>query len=219
MLGRFDTLILPDGNYGGTLGEEGARVIRDWVERGGSLIAFGSGARWVQDQDLGLRYQARDTAEMSADTIDAILRVIDAAVPDSSFGESAAGARPDIAQPVPGAFLRGMLDSRHWLTMGYDGAEVPLIMRALPLRATLRGANPVRFATGDRLVIAGFRWPDNTERTYGGATFATVDRLGQGSVVLLAADPLYRGVFDAPALLLVNAIYLGAPGLPGSEGG
>jgi hypothetical protein len=219
LLGRFDTLILPDGNYGSTLGEEGARVIRDWVERGGTLIAYGGAARWVQDQDLGLRFEVRDTTAMAPDTVDAILRTIDAAVPDSTFGAPAAGTRPDLPQSVPGAFLRGRLDQRHWITTGYDGAELPLLMRSVPLRATTRGANPVAFAAADRLVIAGFTWPDNTVRTYAGATYATVDGAGQGTVILLASDPLHRGVFDAPGLLLLNAIYLGAPGLAGSEGG
>ncbi len=219
-LDRFDTLILPDGNYGGSLGEAGARTLREWVERGGTLIAYGGAAHWIQDQEFGLDFVQEDTTAAPADTVAAILRAMDAAVPGLALpSEARPGARPEAPQAVPGSFLRAILDSRHWLTTGYDGEELPLLVRGLPLRATTDGANPVAYAPADRLVIAGFTWPDNTERTYAGATWATVDNAGQGTVILLGSDPLYRGVFDAPAVLLLNAIYLGAPGLPGSEGG
>jgi hypothetical protein len=80
----------------------------------------------------------------------------------------------------------------------------------LPLRPSSGGANPVVYAGGDRLVVSGFTWPDNTRRVYAGQPYATVDAVGRGRVILLAEDPLYRGVFDAPAGLLMNAIYLGA---------
>src|SRR5690606_28133136 len=83
---------------------------------------------------------------------------------------------------------------------------------------SLRGANPVVYAEdAERLVISGFSWPDNTVRTYAGAPYATVDRVGSGKIILFAEDPLFRGVWDGPGLLLMNAIYLGAPARPGAE--
>ncbi len=65
-------------------------------------------------------------------------------------------------------------------------------------------------------MLSGFTWPDNTARAYARKSFATADRLGSGRVILFASDPIYRGAFDAPRLLLLNAIYLGAPGRPGA---
>ncbi|MFQ6045345.1 MAG: hypothetical protein ACE5PT_03165 [Gemmatimonadales bacterium] len=70
------------------------------------------------------------------------------------------------------------------------------------------------FTDGDPLVMAGFSWPDNTRRTYGGRPYATVDQVGRGQVILFADDPLFRGVFDAPGGFLLNATFLGAPGRP-----
>ncbi len=216
-LDRFDVVVLPDGNPGAALGEEGARLLRDWVERGGTLIACGGGARWVQSQEFGVTYERPDTAALPRDTVNAILRTIDAAAPGVDLPPATSPeARPGAAQPVPGAFLRGRLDGRHWLTFGYEQNELPLLMRALPLRASTRGANPVVFAGADRLVISGFTWPDNTVRSYAGRSYATVDGAGQGRIVLFANDPLYRGVFDAPGVLLMNAILVGAPGRPGA---
>jgi hypothetical protein len=218
-LDRFDVMILPDGNPGGALGPNGARNLRGWVERGGTLIAYGGSARWVQSQDLGLSFQPADTAAAPRDTVNAILQRIDATLPGLTFGEPAPGARPNDPQAVPGSFLRARIDTLHWLSFGVERAEQAVLVRTLPLRPTLRGANVIQFAPADRLVVAGFTWPDNTARTYAGRPYATVDRAEDGTVILIAGDPLHRGIFDAPGLFLMNAIYLGARGRPGSEGG
>jgi hypothetical protein len=104
------------------------------------------------------------------------------------------------------------MDLTHWLTFGYGADELPLLAQSLPLRPSTAGANPVIYATGGDLRLSGFVWPDNTQRHYAGRPYATVDGVGQGRLILLAEDPLFRGVFDAPAGLLMNAIFLGARG-------
>lgn len=218
-LDRFDVVILPEGNYGRSLGESGWRALRDRVERGATLIAYGAAARWVMQQDTVL-YERPDTSALPQDTVDAILRRIDAAAPTVNDlpPKMSPRARPDAPMSVPGSFLRGLLDREHWLTFGYARPELPLHARSLPLRASLRGANPVVYTDdAERLVISGFSWPDNTVRTYAGAPYATVDRVGSGRIILFAEDPLFRGVWDGPGLLLMNAIYLGAPGRAGAE--
>jgi hypothetical protein len=217
-LARFDVVILPDGGYG-TLDDDAAEALKAWVETGGTLIAYGGGARWVQRNDLGVAYVEPDTARLPEDSVAVILARIDEAVADTVTLPpfTSPDARPDASEVVPGAFLRARLDPTHWLTFGYATAELPLLVEALPLRASREGANPVVFADADRLVIAGFTWPDNTARTYVGRPYATVDGSGRGQVILFATDPLYRGVFDAPAGLLMNAIYLGAPGRADAE--
>jgi Zinc carboxypeptidase len=219
-LARFDVVVMPDGGYG-TLDDDAAETLASWVEAGGTLVAYGGAARWVQRNDFDIEYVAPDTTRLPADSVTAILARIDAALEDSVRVPlpplTSPDARPGAATVVPGAFLRARLDPTHWLTTGYDAAELPLLVEALPLRASRGGANPVVFVGADRLVMAGFSWPDNTARTYAGKPYATVDGSGRGRVILFATDPLYRGVFDAAAGMLMNAIYLGAPGRADAE--
>src|SRR5690606_10402142 len=206
-------------NYGRSLGESGWRALRDRVERGATLIAYGAAARWVMQQDTVL-YERPDTSALPQDTVDAILRRIDAAAPTVNDlpPKMSPRARPDAPMSVPGSFLRGLLDREHWLTRGCARHELPLHARSLRLCASLRGANPVVYTDdAERLVISGFSWTENTVRTYAGAPYATVDRVGSGRIILFAEDPLFRGVWDGPGLLLMNAIYLGAPGRAGAE--
>jgi len=210
-LDDFDVLVLPDGRYGRVLPRAAVERLRDWVRRGGTVIGYAGGAEYLQEQELGTERQAGAGA-VPVDTAAALVRRAAGRAPQGTElpPETSPGARPDAPIPAAGAFLRGRLDLTHWLTFGYADAEIALVSERLPLRASTGGANPVLYARGDRLVVSGFTWPDNTVRVYSGAPYATVDAVGQGKVVLLAEDPLFRGVFDAPGGLLMNAMYLGA---------
>lgn len=212
-LSYFDVLVLPSGSYGSTLGDAGARVLREWAEGGGTLVAYGGGATFVMERDLDTSHQEPDTTRPPADTIRAILRTIDGAAPAGTAVPPLLSpeARPDAPLNVPGSFLRGRVDRTHWLTFGYERDEIPVFMRSLPLRVSAQGANAIVFSAADDLVLAGFAWPDNTARTYAGRPYATVDQVGRGIVILFAEDPLYRGVYDGTAGLLLNAIFVGAP--------
>lgn len=211
-LDDYDVIVLPDGNgYARSLSEEGLERLRGWVERGGALVGYAGGAEYLQEQEMGAAYQAADSAALPEDTAAAIVERIDRAAPAEGARPplSSPEARPDAPIAVPGSFLRARLDLTHWLTFGYESEELPVLAQSLPLRPSTRGANPVVYSERD-LVVSGFSWPDNTPRSYRGRPYATVDRVGDGWMILLAEDPVYRAVFDAPAQLLWNAIYLGA---------
>ena len=88
--------------------------------------------------------------------------------------------------------------------------KLPVLARNLPLRLSVKGVNPVHYSKKKELVVSGFEWPDNTKRTYSGQAYATVDKVGKGSIILLAEDPVFRVTYTATAKLLTNAIFLGS---------
>ena len=207
-LDAFDVVILPNGRYG-MLDGRPMEALKGWVERGGALIGYGGGAAFLQDQDIA-DYAAPDTARTSADSLAALTSRIDALVDDGGtlpVASPEARASPKLA--VPGAFLRTRFDLTHWLTYGYETPDVPLLTDTLPLRRSTGGANPVVYAE-ENLVVSGFGWPELTAPTYAGQAYATVDRVGDGTVVLLSEDPVFRTVFDSASRLLTNALFLGA---------
>ena len=209
-LDDFDVLIVPDGNgYGRVISNAAVPLLRGWMERGGTLIGYAGGASYLAEQQLGAQFEQADSARPPADTLARITRALDAAAPGAVVPPSTSPvARPDAPVLVPGAFLRGRLDRTHWLTTGYEQNDLPLLVQNFPLRASREGANPVTYAEGNRLVLSGFTWGANTTRAYAGQPYATVDGVGRGQLILFAEDPVYRLVFDAPAGLLANAIFL-----------
>ncbi len=54
-------------------------------------------------------------------------------------------------------------------------------------------------------------WPEARER-WADTAYATVERMGNGQVILFANDPFYRAYYEGSARLLLNAVMLG-PGM------
>jgi hypothetical protein len=110
-----------------------------------------------------------------------------------------------------GVFLRGMVDERHWLTAG-AGPELPvLVSGSTVLLSRAPVSTPVRLSEQERLRLSGLLWPEAAERLAHSA-WATVERRGNGQVVLLADIPGFRGQFLSGARLFANAVIYG-PGL------
>ncbi|MBD0324837.1 MAG: hypothetical protein ICV68_00310 [Pyrinomonadaceae bacterium] len=132
--------------------------------------------------------------------------------------EGAAPVLPPIASPsarpgqvpeaVPGAILRATIDRTTPLTYGYEESHLPVLVdSAYFFRPTKEGTNAVVFnTTGNQsLRIAGFVWPNNTERLLGGTAYVFEEPTGRGHVVLYAEDPNYRGIWRNMTRLFFNS--------------
>jgi len=214
-LDDYNVIIFPAGSpgaYAGELGENGVRRVKEWIERGGAFIAWEGGARfamrssvdWTSARIVGTTDDSTRSDSASRDTTLA---------PDQRPGPPLVSATaPNGARPldVPGSIFRAHLDLSHWLTLGYEGDQLAVMMAGSQFfRASRGGANPVAF-TGDSLLISGFAWPGNTERLLRGTAWAVVESHGRGSVVLFADSPVYRLFWRSTYRLLENAILMGS---------
>ncbi len=118
-------------------------------------------------------------------------------------------ARPGrVPEAVPGAIFRATLDRTSPLTYGYESATLPVLVDSgyffLPSKY---GTNAVVFTSDDArpLRVAGFTWPDNTERLLRGAAYVMDEPTGRGHVVLYAEDPNFRAIWRSTTRLLFNA--------------
>ena len=204
-LARYNVLFIPDGGAGRMrreLGDDGIQKIKAWVGSGGVLIGFGGGGELAAMKEVGLS----SVVLVGADT---------AAKPDST----AKGDVPPVRSPtapsrekpeyVPGSIFRAALDRSHWLTAGFEQDELPVFLEGSSFwKPSRAGANPVAFVK-DSLTLAGFTWPDNTDRLLKGTVWAVVETQGDGRVVLFAEDPLYRAFWRGTARLVSNAMLIG----------
>ncbi len=113
-----------------------------------------------------------------------------------------------VPEAVPGAIFRATVDRSAPLTFGYEDATVPvLIDSAYFFRPSKEGTNALVFVAQGRepLRIAGFVWPDNTERLLRGTAHVIDEPTGRGHVVLFAEDPNFRGFWRSLTKMFFNS--------------
>ena len=120
--------------------------------------------------------------------------------------------QPDRERPdaQPGAILRVIVDTEHWLSAGQD-EEAQAIIEGDRVFAPLQlnsGRNVGIYAKKDRLIASGLIWPENQDLLVQKA-FAMHQPTGQGHVIAFAEDANYRAFSEATMLLFMNAVLLG----------
>jgi hypothetical protein len=110
----------------------------------------------------------------------------------------------------PGAILRVVLDTNHWLTAGHD-AETQVMIEGNRVFAPIKlnsGRNVGVYETKDKLIASGLIWPDAQDILVQKA-FLLHQPFGQGHVIAFAEEPNYRAFTEATMLLFMNAVLLG----------
>ncbi|MBW3571219.1 MAG: hypothetical protein KY467_08935, partial [Gemmatimonadetes bacterium] len=196
-LSEYDVIVLPDASSRALRGADEA--LKAWVQGGGRLIAVAGGAEAVAGM--------------------AEVKVREGARADSAANERArflAGReerqRREWRQEVPGAILPLRLDPAHPLAFGAGMDGRPGETFALHAGTTVfepaAGVETVAYFPERLTRISGVISPENVRRLEQGSWLVT-KRLGRGSVVLFADDPLFRLFWRSTHPLYVNAILLG----------
>lgn len=211
----YNVLVLPEGSGGTMLRRLGAADrLKRWVQEGGSIIAFGSAISFLNNKDVALstvgfvgQPEEGKEAKPAKDSVPADTTLSPSARPGPPLVSATA---PGTGRPegIPGIIARGTLDRSHWLTYGYERDQLPVQVSSDFLTPSKKGDNPVSFV-GKDLALAGFTWPNNTERLLAGTAWAVVENVGQGKVILFADNPLYRAFWRGPAGLFLNALLFG----------
>ena len=120
--------------------------------------------------------------------------------------------QPDRERPAsqPGAILRVLLDTDHWLSAGHNG-ELFSMIEGDRVFAPLKldsGRNVGRWANKDRLIASGLIWPEAQDILVQ-KPYLMHQPFGQGHVVAFAEDANYRAYSEGSMLLFMNAVLLG----------
>ena len=151
-LADYDVIVFPSGNYGDVVGDGLLDGLRAWMRDGGTLITMAESSRWASRAGLlateterrGGRAEGDDPPE--PDTPEQPIEYLDAISPEDESPEG-----------VPGAILRTLLDTEHWLAAGTDGEIGVLVEGSRVFRPiTLdEGTNVGRYADLDDSSSAG----------------------------------------------------------------
>ncbi len=120
-----------------------------------------------------------------------------------------------------GAIVAATLNLEHWLCFGLPpdgpGADrLPVLLggpHAFYSKEPVE--TPVRLVGKDNLRLSGLLWPEARQR-WGDTPYATVEKLGNGQIILFATDPFFRGYFESTGRMFLNAVLLG-PGLGATQ--
>ncbi len=207
-LSRYDVLVLPSGNY--TFNDDQMRRLRDWLQRGGTLVTIGEASRWATTERAGLLpthlLQRDGSASGAADEKKTPPKI------DIEKFDYEEAIKPERGAPdgTAGALLRVRLDKEHWLSAGLDD-EIQVVMEGsrmfMPLKLDA-GTNVGVYAKTDRVIAAGLMWPEARDLIQQKA-FLMHAAVGRGHVIAFAEDPNFRAFTEATSLLFINAILLG----------
>ncbi len=216
-LRRYQVLILPLANGGGyesALGESGIENIRDWVQRGGVLIALGNATRFVADPDVDLLSVRRERAVVEVEAPDEEEEESTVAgqylTEESAYREQTV-ALEDPPDPVAGVLVRADVHPEHWLSAGV-APVLNVLVRGSDIYTPIRindGVNVARFQGPDDLLASGYIWDEN-RRQLAYKPFVIQESRGAGEVIAFTQDPTVRAYLDGLNVILMNAIFRGA---------
>ncbi len=234
-LRRYNVLVAPPG--GGRILRDNATRLKTWIRGGGTLIAIGSSASSILGEKVGLSSVKlrRDSLDDLDDHAFAVAREraagsseIDEAEiwGDESESESPT-EEPEEEEAAPegdadlkrqdswertfspqGAIVRGEVNPDSWLTAGC-AEEIPILFAGSRVFLASRSATTaIRLANEERLRLGGLIWPEARNRI-ADSSWATIERQGNGQVILFATSPNFRGMYEGTERLLMNAVVYG----------
>ncbi len=201
----FDVIVFPSGDYAGAVREGMQDKLRAWMRDGGTMITMAESTRWAARAELlattaerrGGREEGDDPPDSG--TADQPIDYLESIAP-----------RDEAPEQTPGAIVRGVLDTGHWLASGTDG-EIGVLVEGTRIFSPItldRGANVGRYAGGDDLVMGGIVWED-AKPQLASKPFLVHQPMGGGQLIAFAEDPNYRAYAEATQLLFINAVLLG----------
>lgn len=191
-LNDFNVLIFPDGSYDEITGEK----VTDWVRNGGKLIAM----EYAVAQVAGKKWYGIKTKEEAKkdgkDTEDEIYSDI------RSYGNR---TREELRSSIPGAIYKVHVDDTHPLGFGLSDTYYTLKLDDRIYAFMENGWNVGTFRKNS--YVAGFVGQEVKKKLVDGLVFGTQE-LGNGTVVYLADDPLFRSFWENGKLLFSNAVFM-----------
>ena len=236
-LDRYTVIVASDGTYG-SIPAAGREKLRAWVQRGNTLLALGSGAKWMAENGLSATKfkTASPNGAPAPETTPAATGAPAQASPGVTPPAPAAASRdtrrspaapvaaprPGLppqrpyvgmrntasAQVITGAIFRARLDLTHPLGYGYASPDVYLFRDHTVFME--RSASPYAnpLMYAARPLASGFISNPNELKLRGTAAVDISD-LGSGRVVSLVDNPNFRAFWYGTNKLFFNAIFFG----------
>jgi Zinc carboxypeptidase len=187
-----DVIIMPDGNYRFLNDKTAADQLKDWISKGGKVIALESAVASFSKIDWGLKSKKPDEGT-NKDPYD----------PVRSYENR---ERDFIKNITPGSVYKVELDNSHPLAFGYPNYYYTLKMDDNIYDFFTPGNGWNVGVIKKDAQLAGFVGSKLKDRLKDGMLFGVQD-IGRGSIIYLTDDLLFRSFWENGKLMLCNAVF------------
>ena len=187
-LSEYTDIILPSTS-GSRLSKKDAEKLKEWVQQGGSLIAYRDAVNWVNKNEI-------TDLEFRKDTLKA--KQISFEQKGDFLG----------AQVTGGAIFTAVQDRSHPINFGYKNNRVSLFRNTNIYLEPEKNSydNPIRYTSNP--LQSGYISEENLKLIRNSVPFK-VRRIGKGKVVLFTDNTNFRAFWYGTNKLLMNAIFFG----------
>jgi hypothetical protein len=182
-LNRYNTIIMPSGR----LDDNDSKKIKEWVQNGGTLIAYKSALNWLNSKGL---------TKLDFKKMELVGKNI-------SFEE-----RGDFrgAQVIGGAIFEAKIDRSHPINFGYKNDKISLFRNTTIFMNPDKNSynNPIQYTK--RPIVSGYISKQNLD-SIGSTVPLQIKGLGRGNVVAFTDNTNFRAFWYGTNKLLMNAIF------------
>ena len=190
-LSDFDVLIMPEGWYTEFLNEDNLERISSWVNSGGKLIAIGEAvSNFVDKEGYGIKENQsteKDSMEVKPNLVPYAKR-----------------ERESIKNLITGSIIETKLDNTHPLAFGYEDTYFSLKLNSNSYALLNEGYNIAYIEEPN--IVSGFAGSEAIKKLNNSMVFGEVP-MGDGSVIYMVDNPLFRAFWENGKLFFVNAIF------------
>jgi hypothetical protein len=182
-LNRYNTIIVPSGQ----LDDDASKKIKEWVQNGGTLIAYKNALNWVKSKEL---------ANLDFKKMALVGKNISFEQRDDFRG----------AQVIGGAIFEATTDRSHPINFGYKNDKISLFRNTTIFMKPDKNSynNPIQYTK--RPIVSGYISKQNLD-SIGNTVPLQIKGLGRGNVVAFTDNTNFRAFWYGTNKLLMNAIF------------
>ena len=193
----FDVLIMPDGNYRFLSDKDGAEKFKEWINKGGRVIAIEGAVGALAKAEFGIKLKKTDTDEKKDEKKEKVSYDVLRKFEDRE--------RDGIPNMTPGSIYKVEMDNSHPLAFGYNNNYFSLKLGSDMYEFMKDGWNVGVIKKENQ--ASGFVGSKSREKIKDG-TVIGVQPIGNGSVIFFADDPIFRNFWENGKMMLANAVFL-----------
>ena len=191
-LNKYTVLIIPNGNYKRVLNDTALKKLKAWVSKGGKIIAIGNALNAFADKKEFKLKKHKTEDKKEKDSVNLI--------------PYASRERNHIKSTISGAIFKTKVDHSHPMAFGYSNIYHTLKLGSNAFKLLGDRNYNVAYIGNNPEKVSGFAGSTAIKKLNNSLVFGE-ERIGNGSIIYMIDDVMFRSFWENGKLFLVNAIF------------